>query len=218
MAGVVAMPLAAQQQQSAGSSIPLARSWNIVSQGKAASSGTLLFRVTPSNGEDPVEVSVFVLSGTNETGVASSIRRALSTQLNTSRYDVESGQGASVLLMAEDSVVAGETPGFGLELVDTDVDDVRVMVQNATPVAPPTVPAQNVPANAPNAPVPGSPEDPSASGDASPRQDEQAPENSPVPATSAPRMPNRPPSKTTPPNADGGAGAPASAPPPSSSR
>jgi hypothetical protein len=192
---LAAEPLHAQDRQpeESGSSVPFAKAWNIASQGKAGSSGELLFRVTPSDGDDPVEVSVFVLSGANETGVASSIHRALSTQLDSSRYDVEAGQGANVLITADDSTAAGRaSPGFGLELIDSDIDDVRVTVQNAAPVAPPTVPAQAGPPSvpestatpAPHATAPGSP---------------GSPARSPESEASTP---------------DGGAGARASAPPP----
>jgi hypothetical protein len=228
--------------------VPLSKAWNIASSGKAASSGELLFRVTPGDGEDPVEVSVFVLSGANETGIASSIRRALSTQLDSRSYDIEAGQGANVLITAEDT--AGSTPasqGFSLELVDSDVDNVRVMVQNAAPVAPPTVPPQSVPANPPNPAVPGNPAAPNAPGDAIPQQSPQSPASpsppatpapppdtptSPSPSTPVPQTPASPPPQTPAPSspaspapapgasnsgATGGAGAPASAPPPPAS-
>ncbi|HEX6639442.1 MAG TPA: hypothetical protein VF033_17430 [Steroidobacteraceae bacterium] len=211
---------------------PIAEAWNITSSGKASSSGELLFRVSPGDGRDPVEVTVFVLSGTNETGVASSIRRALSTQLDGQRFDVEAGEGANVLVRAERA-----DKGFSVELVDSDVDDVRVMVQSATPVAPPTVPQQQVPAN-----PPATPRTPPAPGDAAPP--EQSPEGTPGnPAPQpGPAMPSAPPSSPsappaqpsspqggepgnssappapsapgTSPPANGGAGAPASAPPP----
>ena len=78
----------------AANTLPIAGSWNISSSGKASASGELLFRVTTEADSDPVEVTVFVLSGANETGVASSIRRAFSTQLDSSRFDVAAGEGA----------------------------------------------------------------------------------------------------------------------------
>jgi hypothetical protein len=225
----MSLPLAAQDQ-AGGSSVPLSKAWNIASTGKAASSGELLFRVTPGSGEDPVEVSVFVLSGSNETGVASSIRRALSTQLDPQSYDIEAGQGANVLITAEDTT-SESSQGFAIELLGSDVDDVRVMVRSAAPVAPPTVPSQNDPANAPNPVVPGNPATPESPGDATPQQDPQAPAN-PAPAPPAPQSPASPPPQTPAPSspespspapgasnsgATGGAGAPASAPTPPAS-
>src|SRR5688572_9906755 len=107
----------------AENSPPLSESWNISSSGKAATSGELLFRVTPQEGAGPVEVTVFVLSGTNETGVASSIRRALVNQLDAQRFDVAEGEGANVLLSGDRAGSA-----FSVELIDSDVQDVRVVV------------------------------------------------------------------------------------------
>lgn len=175
------MTPAVAQNDAPGSSVPLSTAWSIASSGKASTSGELLFRVTPGDGRDPVEVSVFVLSGANETGIASSIRRALATQLDSQRFDVQAGQGANVLVTSE----AGEnsrTAGFSLELLDSDVEDVRVMVQSAMPVAPPTVPAQNLPANAP---TPGTPAGP---GDVAPPQPPNAP--APNPQAPNPQSPN----------------------------
>ena len=34
---------------------PLSEAWNIASSGRAASSGELMFRITPGDGSDPVE-------------------------------------------------------------------------------------------------------------------------------------------------------------------
>ncbi|HEV7605829.1 MAG TPA: hypothetical protein VGO61_00705 [Steroidobacteraceae bacterium] len=187
---------------------PLSPSWNIASTGKASTSGELLFRVTPGDGDDATEVTVFVLSGTNDTGVASNIRRALNSQLRADLFNVEPGEGANVLL---------SSPGqkdFSLELVDSDVENVRVAVQSAAPVAPPTVPRQATPATPPAPAKPGVPAIPSAPGDAMPPAIQPPPTNESQPAApppaNAPALPNPAP----PPNATGGSGAPASAPPP----
>lgn len=201
---------------------PLADAWNITSSGTATSSGELLLRVSPGDGRDPVEVTVFVSSGTNETGVASSIRRALSTQLDRQRFDVEAGEGANVLVRGERS-----NKGFSVELIDSDVDDVRVSVQTATPVAPPTVRPQQepatppaVPANRPPTPSPepggAAPAMPPAGptpADASAPNREPPPNQDPAPARDpAPAATPAPAGEPSP--ASGGAGAPASAPPP----
>jgi hypothetical protein len=184
---------------------PLSGAWHIAPTGTAASSGELLFRVTRADGSDPTEVTVFVLSGTNDTGVASNIRRALNTQLRADLFNVEPGEGANVLLSSP-----GDT-NFSLELVDSDVDNVRVVVQSATPIAPPTVPSQATPANRP------APATPPAPGDA------VRPPTNPTPGT--PSSPAAPPPNATPgggpasappPNATPGDG-PASAPPPNAS-
>jgi hypothetical protein len=171
----------------AQNSPPLSNSWNIASTGKAASSGELLFRVTPGDGEDPVEVTVFVLSGSNETGIASSIRRNFTLQLDAAEFDVQAGEGANVRVSQTDA-----SPDFAVELLDSDVENVRVTVQSIAPVAPPTVPSQSVPANPPNPSVPAT--QPQAPGD-----------GNPPPASSPPVQ-----------NGSGEAGASATAPPPAS--
>jgi len=146
------------QLASAANTPPLSEAWNIASSGTASSSGELLFRVTPGDGGDATEITVSVSSGTDETGVAGNIRRALSTQLRGDRFDVEAGAGANVLVKS-----AGPT-GFSLELIDSDVENIRVAVRSADPVVPPTVPKQATPANPPNT----TPATPPAPGDAVP--------------------------------------------------
>ena len=56
--------------------------------------------------------------------------------MRTHRVDVEAGEGANVL------VTSSANASFSLELVDSDVENVRVAVQSAVPTAPPTVPKQ----------------------------------------------------------------------------
>src|SRR5215203_5639463 len=101
----------------AANNAPLSGTWNIAPTGSAASTGELLFRMTPGDGGDPVEVTVSVTSGTNEIGVARDIRQALSTQLARDRFNVRLGEGANVLV----SDPRGR-PNFSLELVDSDVE------------------------------------------------------------------------------------------------
>jgi len=130
---------------------PLAGVWNIATTGKATSSGDLSFRITANDGSDPVDITVPVISGASEDSVARSIRRALSSQLPRHRYTVELGQGTNVLV----SDPRGQ-PNFSLELVDSDIENVRVAVQIVTPSAPPTVPTQSIPADQPPAVPPAS--------------------------------------------------------------
>jgi hypothetical protein len=191
-------------------SVPVSEAWNIASSGKAGSSGELLFRLTPGNGDDPTEVTVFVLSGTNETGVASSIRRAMNTQLNAARFNVQAGEGANVLVTP-----ARADDKFALELIDSDVENVSVIVRSASPVAPPTVPAQNTPANPPppaTPPAPGSNDTPAGQTPAQSSTPPAQPSAPPAQPSAPPDTPSEPPD--SPSNAGGGAGAPASAPPP----
>jgi hypothetical protein len=152
---------------------PVSDSWHIASSGTASSSGDLLFRVTPGDGSDATEVTVFVLSGTNDTGIASNIRRALSSQLRADRFDVEPGENANVLLTN-----GGRDNGFSIELLDSNVENVRIVVRSVAPAAPPTVPEQATPATPPQ----GAPGTPPAAGDAVPPQTPISPSPSPSPA------------------------------------
>jgi hypothetical protein len=167
---------------------PVSGSWNIASSGRATSSGELLFRVTPGDGGDVSEVTVFVLSGTNDTGVASNIRRALNSQLRADRFDVESGENANVVLTN-----GGRGNGFSIELIDSDVENVRVVVQSVAPVVPPTVPEQAIPANPPQ----GAPATPPAPGDVVPPATDQTPAKSPAPNSDSLPVP-APPNATSP--------------------
>jgi hypothetical protein len=194
---------------------PLSGSWNIASSGKAGSSGELVFRVTASDGSDPVEISVPVIGGTSEDGIARNIRRALSSQLRADRFDVSMGEGTNVVVSD-----ARGAPNFSLELLDSDVENVRVLVQSVAPVAPPTVPEQQEPAN----PAQSGPATPPAPGNAAPpanappqTQDGTPPASSPPANASQPSAPvpsNAPPPANPSPNATSGAGAPATAAPP----
>jgi hypothetical protein len=129
---------------------PLAGSWNITPSGSAASSGDLLFRVT-STGRDPVEITVPVHSGSSDVAVARAIRQSLSSQLPRA-YRVELGEGANVLV----SDPRGK-PSFSIELVDSDIDNMRIAVRNIEPAATPTVPSQSTPAITTPPPTPSQP-------------------------------------------------------------
>jgi len=198
---------------------PLASAWNIATTGKAASSGDLDFRITPNDGTNPVDITVPVISGASQDSVARSIRRALSSQLRSDRYDVELGENGNVLV----SDARGQ-PNFSLELVDSNIENVRVAVQSVTSAAPPTVPAQAVPAEPP--PVNSSTPPRETPPETSPSQTTPAPANTPPaapPPSNSPALPNpSPPPKNSPPmpnpspppTSSGAAGTPASAPPP----
>ena len=206
---------------------PLASAWNIAATGSAESSGDLAFRVTPGDGSDPVDITVAVMSGASQDSVARSIGRSLSSQLRRDLYRVELGENANVLV----SDSRGR-PNFSLELVDSDIENVRVAVQSVTPAAPPTVPTQAAPADAPPSTtppdtVPGNAAPPREAPPAtSPSQTPPALPNTPPaapPPANSPALPNPSPppanspplpNPSPPPTASGAAGAPASAPPP----
>ncbi len=197
---------------------PLSSSWNIRSAGSAESSGELLFRVTPGNpDDDPIEVTVSVMAGANEGAIARKIQSTLATQLRADRFNVTLGQGANVLVTDQRG-----RPSFALELVTSDIENVRVAVQSTQPTVTPTVPAQTVPATTPTPatpPGPGNALPPTGAPPASstsptspgtnppPAPSESTPASAPPGAT--PAMPNPAP----PPDATGGSGQPATAPP-----
>jgi hypothetical protein len=188
----------------AANNTPLSGSWNISPSGSAASSGELLFRMTPGDGGDPVEVTVAVLSGTNDVGVARNFRQALGTQLAPDRFNVQLGQGANVLV----SDPRGR-PNFSLELLDSDVENLRVVVRSVGAAASPTVPAQSTPATPPRSiPAPNT-----SPGNAVPPTT-PSPGNAGQPAAPPPDNSPPMPNPSPPPNATGGAGQPAAAPAP----
>jgi hypothetical protein len=178
---------------------PLASVWNIAPTGSADSSGALRFRVKPDDGE-PVDISVPVVMGANAETVARGIRRALSSQLSPDRFNVQLGDGSNVLV----SDTRGK-PRFSMELVNSDVDNLRIAVQSVTPAASPTVPSQSQPASvpAPRAPANDGP------GDTVPPPADSAPVPGPVVRPPSSSMPPPPPSPAT------QAPAPAPAAPPS---
>jgi hypothetical protein len=190
---------AVAQLAGADNSLPVSNAWNIAPSGNATSSGELHFRMTAGDA-DPVDITVPIMSGAKEDSIARYIQRALSSQLRTHRVDVQAGEGANVL------VTSPTNARFSLELVTSDVENVRVAVQSAAPTAPPTVPRQAMPANAPAPPTPPAP------GDAMPPAD-AAPANAPQPVTPPPANSPPMPNPTPAPNTTGGSGAPASAPP-----
>jgi hypothetical protein len=191
---------------------PPAGVWNIAATGRAASSGDLHFRITHNDGSDPVDITVPVLMGAKEEAIARSIRNSLGTQLRRDRFKVELGEGANVLV----SDSRGR-PNFALELIDSDIENLRVAVQSVTPAASPTVPTQEVPAVPPVNPPPIN-STTEAPGAATPVPDAQTPlpgSGLGIPDNAEPRVPNTsPPANVpSPPPAPPPATPPASPPP-----
>jgi hypothetical protein len=173
---------------------PPAGVWNIAPKGRAESSGDLHFRVTQNDGSDPVNITVPVLMGAKEDSVARSIRNSLGSQLRRDRFKVELGEGANVLV----SDPRGR-PNFSLELVDANVESLRVAVQSVTPAASPTVPVQADPAEPPRGQSPAVPEAPGAA--IPPDGSTPVPGSGlGIPDNSAPRLPNTSPPADPPPD------------------
>jgi len=149
---LIATIAAIAQVAGAANSLPLSNAWNIAPSGNATSSGALHFRMTAGDA-NPVDITVPIMSGAKEGSIARYIQRALSSQLRTHHIDVEAGEGTNVILKG-----AGDN-GFSVELVGSDVENVRVAVQSAEPTVPPTVPKQATPANPPPPATPPAPGD-----------------------------------------------------------
>jgi hypothetical protein len=189
----------------AASNPPLAGEWNIQPSGAAASNGQLVFRWTHGGGGDPVDVTVSVRSGSSDVAVARDIRRALSTRLRRDQVNVELGEGANVLVTDP----RGQ-PNFSIELLDSNVDSLRVAVQPIEPAASPTVQRQSEPPAAP------AQQPPSAPGDTAPQTPPpgSAQGATPPPRTSTPADTPAPAPEASPaPAGAGAAGQPATSPP-----
>ena len=184
---------------------PLAGVWNIAPTGRAGTSGGLHFRITQNDGSNPVDITVPVIMGAKEHTIARSIKNSLGSQLRRDRFKVELGEGNNVLVSDQ----RGQ-PNFALELIDSDIEELRVAVQSVTPQAPPTVPPQAMPAEPPvNPPPVGEPAPAPGNATPQPGPATQVPgAGMGIPDNSAPRLPNTsPPAGSTPPPA------PASPPP-----
>jgi len=183
-------PAAACAAVLAFASPPPAGVWNIAPTGHAGSSGDLHFRITQNDGSNPVEITVPVMMGAKENTVARSIHNSLGSQLRRDRFKVELGEGNNVLV----SDSRGQ-PDFSLELIDSDIEDLRVAVQSVTPAASPTVPPQALPPETPEAPSPAAP----GAGNPPPGETTPMPGSGlGIPDDSTPRVPNTSPSVTPP--------------------
>lgn len=97
-------------------------SWRIeVSEG-ANSSGEFVFHLTPKGGQTQV-VTVKVDDGESEDHVARTIKNAFEKQLDTRKYDIEIDDGEDVLVKKK------QGPDFGLVLVESSVEAVRIKVE-----------------------------------------------------------------------------------------
>ena len=97
--------------------------WRIEMSGQALTTGEIVFRVTPRQGE-AVDVSVGIKSGPDENNVAKDVRDALAAKLSPDRYSVEVDDGEDILIKKKDG-----QPDFALELVDSNVRNVNIKVE-----------------------------------------------------------------------------------------
>ena len=97
--------------------------WRIEMSGQALTSGDIVFRVTPRQGE-AVDVSVGIKSGRDENHVAKDVRDALAAKLSPDRYTVEVDDGEDILIRKKEG-----QPDFALELVESNVRNVSIKVE-----------------------------------------------------------------------------------------
>ena len=97
--------------------------WRIEMSGQALTSGDIVFRVTPRQGE-PVDVSVAIKSGREENNVAKDVRDALAAKLSPERFSVEVDDGEDILIKKKDG-----QPDFAIDLVESNVRNVSIKVE-----------------------------------------------------------------------------------------
>lgn len=102
---------------------PTSNKWRIEFDGQALTTGDLVFRVTPSQG-DPTDVTVKIKSGRGENHIAKDVRDAFAATLSPQRYSVEVDDGEDVLVKKK----AGQ-PDFAVELVEAGVQNISVKVE-----------------------------------------------------------------------------------------
>ncbi len=102
---------------------PTSNKWRIELSGQALTTGDLVFRVTPRQGE-ATDISVNVRSGRAENNVAKDVRDALAAKLSPERFTVEVDDGEDILVKKKDG-----QPDFALELIEANVQNVSIKVE-----------------------------------------------------------------------------------------
>jgi len=102
---------------------PTSNKWRIELSGQALTTGELVFRVTPRQGE-ATDIAVSVRSGRAENNVAKDVRDAFAAKLSPERYLVEVDDGEDILVKKKDG-----QPDFALELVEANVQNVSIKVE-----------------------------------------------------------------------------------------
>ena len=102
---------------------PTSNKWRIELSGQALTTGELVFRVTPRQG-DATDISVNVRSGRAENNVARDVRDAFAAKLSPERFTVEVDDGEDILVKKKDG-----QPDFALELVEANVQNVSIKVE-----------------------------------------------------------------------------------------
>lgn len=101
--------------------LQMSSKWRIEVSESAKSDGVITLRVTPDGGT-PIDVSVPIPAGRSENQVARHIQDSLGATLDRKTYEVEVDDGEDVLVKRS----GGAT--FNLKLIDTDVQSVRITI------------------------------------------------------------------------------------------
>lgn len=102
---------------------PTSNKWRIELSGQAMTSGELVFRVTPSQG-DATDIAVAIKSGRAENNVAKDVRDAFAAKLSPQRFSVEVDDGEDILIKKKEG-----QPDFALELLEANVQNVSIKVE-----------------------------------------------------------------------------------------
>lgn len=102
---------------------PTANKWRIELDGQALTTGDIVFRVTPRQGE-AIDITANIRSGRAENNVAKDVRDALAAKLSPDRYSVEVDDGEDILVKKKEG-----QPDFALELVEANVQNVSIKVE-----------------------------------------------------------------------------------------
>lgn len=101
----------------------LSNKWRLECSGSAKSDGTIVLRLSPQ-GSDPITIEIPIADKTGENDVAKTIVKVLKAKLDKKAFHVERDDGEDVLVKKK-----GKTKNFGLEIVSSDVEHVRLHLE-----------------------------------------------------------------------------------------
>ncbi len=102
---------------------PTSNKWRIELSGQALTTGELVLRATPRQGDAP-DIAVNIRSGREENNGAKDVRDAFAAKLSPERYVIEVDDGEDILVKKKEG-----QPDFALELVEANVQNVSIKVE-----------------------------------------------------------------------------------------
>jgi len=102
--------------------LKLSNKWRVEVSETARSDGTIVFRVTPKDGQ-PVDVTIAIKDGRGENNIASDIAKTFKATLDKDTFHAETDDGEDVLLRKR------KGPDFELKLVESSVKATRINVE-----------------------------------------------------------------------------------------